>query len=208
MGMSLSMSDVSRPEPAALVQVRDQMAPGDRPAPGDAPDAPSRLRGPGFAEAAVSLTQVGLVGWAMIEGAASSPAASPARPGAAPGEPRHVERVLAPWGVPMLPSEAALAAREAAEAQREAALNGNGKGSDQPAKEAGAAAVLAGAAREDDPLPGMSAQALRDAGGPSPAESRRARLPEAAGSPGAPESDVAGTVVAGGDGAGTGVSAS
>lgn len=121
MTTSLSMIDLSRTDPAATVQAADRARLGGQPAVPGPMTAPPGRPGARFAEAAVSLAQVGLVGRAMIDGAAL-PDSSPQRPDVAPGEPRRAERVLAPWGVPMLPSEAARLAREASEAERQAAL--------------------------------------------------------------------------------------
>lgn len=125
MEMSLSLIDLRRPGPAPQAH--------DAAGPGPAPPSPSERREAGLAEAAVSLTQTGLVGRALM-GAAPPPMPS-ARPSAAAilGEPRRAERVLAPWGVPMLPSDAASEARRAA--AREAARRGaadSGAGATRP----------------------------------------------------------------------------
>jgi hypothetical protein len=181
MDVSLSMINLSRPDPAALVQVRDQAGPDGRPALPETPEAPyarpDARRGPGFAEAALSLTQVGLVGRAMID--AASPPAPSVRSGAAPGEPRRVERVLAPWGVPMLPSEAARAAREAAEAERVAALRGDGQESGRSKAGDLGGTFLPVAAQGDDPSPRAASPALPDPGS-LPGAQGRARTSEEA----------------------------
>lgn len=126
MEMFPMMPDVARPGPApqrALpgpVPGRDRQArplaeeasaspgPADVTA-GTGPVADREVFATASGEAAVSMTQMGLVGQAMLglalpaspqaRGSAASAAAVP------PGEPRRVERVLAPWGVPLLPSE-------------------------------------------------------------------------------------------------------
>jgi hypothetical protein len=163
MDLSLSMMDLSRPDPAAPVQALNSLGHGRHVS---APAAPQGRRGSGFAEAAVSLTQVGLVGQAMIDRATL-----PDLPGAAPGEPRRAERVLEPWGVPMLPSEAARLAREAAEAERRAALKWeSGSGGQPMAEEDGG--PLAVPAPEADPAPGTDVRGLPDPGRPLTTEGR------------------------------------
>jgi hypothetical protein len=160
MSMSLSMVDPPRPDPARSAQDAHGTAPEGRAAGWSPPSAAPERRGPGSAEAAVSLAQVGLVGRAMMDAAprlAGSPGASGGSGALDPaiGATGPVERVLAPWGVPMLPSEAARLAREAAEADQRAALTARERRGEPGAAGRGAAPeelMPAAAGRLREPL--------------------------------------------------------
>lgn len=191
MAISLSMIDLSRTDPAATVQVADQARLNGQPAVPSPTAAPSGPRAARFAGAAVSLAQVALVGRAMIDGAAL-PGSLPERSDVAPGEPRQAERVLAPWGVPMLPSEAARLAREASEAERQAVLRSDATPEGQR--------VAAGGVT----LPGAALEADRTAGtdGRSPdVGRRRASILAASGSPAVAEEGGGASSVQSGSGA-------
>ena len=100
-------------EPAIHPQAERTRGPAAQP-----PDRVGSGRGPPSDTAVVSMTQVGLVGRSMLDLAPpSGPAGAP--PGAEAA--RRVDRVLKPYGVTMLPNEAAQEARRAADEAADAA---------------------------------------------------------------------------------------
>lgn len=151
-------------------------------------DRPDAERDPSADSYAVSLTQAGLVGRAMIDASATprSVRVGGADPSPVEGA-RKVERVLAPYGVAMLPADAAVEARrravEAAETAARA-VTAAGRAED----EATTAETLAAADRDERQAAAseeagrvaLADEAPRALATPAPKPEPPARSPEAA----------------------------